>query len=207
MLAFLHLPASSTAPGHPDLILVGGVPGAGKSTAIRRVAADRPEVVAADPDGLRAVLANLLPGVSYRTYRPLVHVGHHLRVLGLLWRGPQTGRPLVVHDPATRPRRRRLFAALARARGWTPALVYVDVERQAARRGQFSRGRVVDPSSFARHWARWVALRGQLTSSAGPADADDWIAILVVDRSSATAALSALCQGAVAETAEVRQPA
>lgn len=180
-------------PGQPNLIVVGGVPGAGKSTAIRRLVRDRPDVQAIDPDELRDLFSTRLPAaVPYRAYRPLVHLMHSLRVLSAVLNGPELGGPLVVHDPATRPRRRRLFARLARSRGWRPVLVYVDVTLPAARSGQVARGRVLKAASFARHWERWVALRQQLTSAAGAAEASDWTRILVVDRPGAAPALHAL---------------
>ena len=107
---------------------------------------------------------------EYAAYRPMVHILHALRVLLVLLRGPLPGRTLVVHDPATRPRRRRWFARLARLRGWDPVLVYVDVPRALAETGQVLRGRVVDPVSFAGHWARWEALRDRVDRRRGRLD-------------------------------------
>jgi predicted kinase len=186
VLALLVPPATGRPEPMARVLLVGGVPGAGKTTAIARVAADRPDVDALDPEAFRDRIARLLPaGTAYATYRPLVHVLHALWVLVVLLRGPVPGRTLVVHDPATRPRRRRLFAWLARSRGWEPVLLYVDVPRVQAETGQVLRGRVVDPASFAGHWSRWEALRGELAATPDRLDGARWSEVLVTDREGA----------------------
>ena len=167
----------------PRVVLVGGVPGAGKTTAIARVAGELPWVDALDPETFRVGLSRVLPEkTGYAAYRPLVHTLHALRVLLVLLRGPCPGRTLVVHDPATRPRRRWLFAWLARMRGWDPVLVYVDVPRALAETGQVLRGRVVDPVSFAGHWARWEALRGELAGRPDTLDGARWSEVVLTDR-------------------------
>jgi predicted kinase len=175
----------------PRVVLVGGVPGAGKTTAIARVAGELPWVDALDPEAVRDQICRILPEeAEYAAYRPLVHTLHALRVLLALLRGPYPGRTLVVHDPATRPRRRRWFAWLARMRGWDPALVYVDVPRALAETGQVLRGRVVDPVSFAGHWARWEALRAAAVGA--PCELDDalWSEVVFTDRERAAHQLS-----------------
>ena len=189
LLALLVTPPSRPQPVG-RVVLVGGVPGAGKTTAIARVAAESPEVDALDPEAFRDALCRLLPdGTAYASYRPLVHTLHTLRVLLVLLRGPVPGRTLVVHDPATRPRRRRLFASLARSQGWDPVLLYVDVPRTVAERGQVLRRRVVDPVSFAGHWARWEVLRGELTWTPGVLDGARWSEVVLTDRDGAAPAL------------------
>jgi GTPase SAR1 family protein len=42
-------------------VLVGGVPGAGKTTLIRRMAGDHPNVRTVDPDQLRGIIASVVP--------------------------------------------------------------------------------------------------------------------------------------------------
>lgn len=176
-------------PVEADLIVVGGVPGAGKSTAIAQTAG-LPGVRVLDPDELRTWLRGHLPArVTYRAYRPLVHVGHTLRVLTALLAGPASGRRLVVHDPATRPHRRTVLARLARLRGWTPALVYVDIDRVSARRGQVARGRVVRASSFDGHWQRWQQLRPRLLSDLTTAAGGGFSSVDLVERDQAAAVL------------------
>jgi predicted kinase len=190
ILTLLVPPAGDPSRPAARVVLVGGVPGAGKTTAIARVAAERPAVDALDPESFREVVRRRLPeGTDYAVYRPLVHILHTLRVLRVLLRGPVPGRTLVVHDPATRPRRRRLFARLARSRGWEPVLLYVDVPRVLAETGQVLRGRVVDPVSFAGHWSRWEALRSELTGAPDALDGARWSEVLVTDRERAAALL------------------
>lgn len=152
----------------PPFVLVGGVPGAGKSTALARVAAARPAVRVVDTEASRRRWRDVLgPRVPYALYRPLVHARHGVLQLGALLAGPAGGTAgLCVHDPATRPVRRAVLALLARARGWDPVLVVVDVDREAALAGQVARGRVVRPRAFARHWRRWDAQRGRLRAAA-----------------------------------------
>ena len=186
LLALLVPPAAGRPEPAARVVLVGGVPGAGKTTAIAQVAADRPDVDALDPEAFRDRISRVLPdGTAYATYRPLVHVLHALRVLVVLLRGPVPGRTLVVHDPATRPRRRWLFAWLARVRGWEPVLLYVDVPRTLAETGQVLRGRVVDPASFAAHWTRWEALRAELTGAPNALDGARWSEVVLTDRDEA----------------------
>lgn len=177
-------------------MLVGGVPGAGKTTAIARIAGEVPGIDALDAETYRDGLRRLLPaGTAYAVYRPLVHTLHFLRTLLELLRGPAPGRTLVVHDPATRPGRRGLFARLARARGWEPVLVYVDVPRVLAEVGQVQRGRVVDPVRFAGHWARWEQLRTELVAAPDGVDGALWSEVVLTDRDRAAADLAALLPG------------
>lgn len=173
-------------------MLVGGVPGAGKSTALRRVGVEL-GVRVLDPDAIRGWLGARLPGVPYGRYRPLVHVVHTARVLARLLIGPGHGGPLLVHDPATRPRRRRWFARLARMRGWQPNLLLIDIDRGSARQGQLRRGRVVDLGCFNAHWRRWESIRADLDAGRGLVDRDEWHEIVVTDRSEATALLRTFC--------------
>lgn len=179
---------------HPavDLIVVGGVPGAGKTTAITAATTGQPGVLVLDPERVHSRLRHALPAwVPYRAYRAIVHTAHTVAVLGHLVRGPVSGRPLIVHDPGTRRRRRRLFLGLAELRGWRMALVYVDVDRAAARDGQFVRGRALRASTFDRHWDRWQSLRDRLGESADPVAPPEFL----VTRDDAAAVLRALCYG------------
>lgn len=170
-----------------DLVLVGGVPGAGKSTAIAQATDDLDHVYAVDPEHVSAWLRRQLPsGTPYRGYRWLVHLVHTVRVLALLLSGPVPPRQLVVHDPGTRARRRGLFLALAHLAGWRPILLYLDVDRSAAEDGQRRRGRVV--RSFDQHWQQWQVLRPALARSRGSD------AVVLVDRAHAARTLRQLCR-------------
>jgi hypothetical protein len=155
------------APG-PLMIVVGGVPGAGKSTLLARVADDVPGSVVLDPDRHRRRIAGRLPSwVPYDTYRWAVHTLHAAATLANVVRGPRTDAPLLVHDTATRERRRESLGLLARVRGWDSVLVAVDVSLEDALDGQLDRGRVVQPDEFVRHWERWTAQRSALAASDG----------------------------------------
>ncbi len=156
------------------LLLVGGVPGAGKTTLLDQVREERPDVLTLDSESVAAGMAGQLPaGVPYRVYRPLVHLLHVLRSLAVILRGPSGSEhaAVLVHDPATRPQRRRLTGRLARWRGWRTALVVIDVSFEQAVEGQRRRVRVVPDTSFGRHWRRWEDQRSRLavasTGSAG----------------------------------------
>jgi hypothetical protein len=109
----------------------------------------------------------------------------------LVLRGPARSEPLVVHDPATRPRRRRLLGGLARWRGWDPVLVLLDVSRGEALAGQRERGRVVARGAFDRHWSRWHLQRPRLAAVARAGGADGaWSRVVLVGRATARRALT-----------------
>lgn len=182
-------PRVETVVSSYDLVVVGGVPGAGKTTAIARATGDLGGVVALDPEHVTGWLRGRLPArVSYRAYRWLVHLLHTVRVLGMLVIGPRAGRRLVVHDPGTSVGRRGFIVGLARLAGWRIALVYVDVDRSAAQDGQRRRGRVV--RSFDRHWATWQQLRPALAGGVGRGWEEP---VLLVDRDEAASVVRALC--------------
>jgi predicted kinase len=168
------------------VVLVGGVPGAGKSTALALIARDIPSAMVLDPDQIRELIRRLLPDrVPHRAYRPLVHAIHAVRVLAALLSGPVRDRTLLVHDPATRPRRRWLFAWFARRCGWDPVLVFIEVSRAVAEQGQAQRGRVLDADSFRGHWSRWERLRSELGAAPARLDTAQWTDVVLTDRSSA----------------------
>ena len=177
---------------HPyDLMLVGGVPGAGKTTAIARATDDLAHVRAVDPEHVTWWLRHRLPVTTpYRAYRWLVHLVHTLRALVLLLDGPRPGRQLVVHDPGTRAGRRRLFLRLAHLAGWRTVLLYVDVDRSVAQEGQRRRGRVV--RSFDEHWTSWQRLRPALDLAAK--EQEPVHRVILVERAEAPRILRRLCQ-------------
>lgn len=163
-------------------VMVGGVPGAGKSTLLTQLAASGVPARIVDPDPIRRWFARRAPGLAYVRYRWLVHLLAAGWALGLLLAGPSRG-PLLVHDPATRPRRRVAVGRLARALGWTPRLVFIDVSRADAVRGQAVRGRMV--ASFDRHWARWEQQRPVLRAAAALTGRHGPWHLLITDREGA----------------------
>ncbi|MER7608030.1 AAA family ATPase [Nocardioides sp. NPDC127503] len=176
------------------LLLLGGVPGAGKSTLIRDVASRRHDVRTLDSETPGRWLAARLPEVPYRLYRPLVHLWHALATLVLVLLGSTADRPtLLVHDPATRPGRRELLGRIAHARGWRTSLVMIDVPRVAAIDGQYERGRLVRTDAFERHWDRWTDDQPRLLTAATFGDADgSWDKVHVFDRARAAGRLEAI---------------
>ncbi|MEU8739465.1 AAA family ATPase [Streptomyces halstedii] len=127
-----------------DVVVVSGLPGGGKSTLIRRTAAEH----AVDSQDTRDRWAGSLPrSVPYSLYRPLVRVAHYLG----LWRALRAGGSVVVHDCGTQTWVRRWLARDARRRGHLLHLVLLDVTPRVARQGQRQRGRGVSAYAFARH--------------------------------------------------------
>ncbi|MCX3061243.1 AAA family ATPase, partial [Streptomyces sp. GXMU-J5] len=154
------------APG--DLVVLSGLPGSGKSTLMRRVAATGAAggAVTVDSQDTRERWASRLPGrLPYALYRPLVRVAHYRA----LRRAMRSGAGVVVHDCGAQPWVRRWVARTARRRGVRAHLLLLDVTPEAARDGQRARGRAVSRYAFARHRRAVGALvaaaeRGELPS-------------------------------------------
>lgn len=176
--------------GPRDLVLLAGLPGAGKSTllaGLRNTAA----VTVRDSDQMRERLGARLPAwLPYRAYRPLVHVGHQLRVVLAVLRAPG---PVLVHDPATRACTRVALASLARLAGRPAVFVWLDVPPLLALDGQRARGRLIPPRSFARHVARADILRRALLAGTVP---PGWRAVVLLDRAAMPAGLQVAVKGA-----------
>lgn len=178
------------------LVVVAGLPGAGKSTLLARLA-DGPELEPAqaprvlDSDLLRRWFARRLPAVPYRAYRGLVHVLHLLWTLLQVMLGPRHAADVLLVQVTTRESRQRALARFARAYGWNPVLVVLDVPVADALAGQADRGRVVNERGFARHVRRWRAARPGLVPGAGDA-ARPWDEVHVVGRRTARAQVRAL---------------
>ncbi len=169
--------------GRRDLLVVAGLPGAGKSTMLAH-AADGLTVL--DSDQVRARLAALLPaGAPYRYYRPIVHVWQRMRVIrAALGRGP-----VVVHDPSTRATTRAWLLSLGLATRRPVRMLWLDVTAEQAIHGQRSRGRVLHPRTFQRHVRRAARMRQALLDDRVPTG---WHSAQVITRSAAdTAALAA----------------
>ncbi len=149
--------ARGPSPGR-SLVLVAGMPGAGKSTVLAALP-PRPGLVVLDSDAPRSALGRLLPRVPYPAYRPLVHAWHRLAVVAAACSPVAT---VVVHLPATGARTRRAVASLAAVTRRRAHLVWLDVPAARAREGQLARGRLVPSASFAVHAARAAATTAAL---------------------------------------------
>ncbi|GAB3161480.1 AAA family ATPase [Amycolatopsis stemonae] len=162
--------------GPRDMLVVAGLPGAGKTTMLRHAAPGLPVL---DSDEVRARLAAAVPRVPYRCYRPVVHAWHRARVVG---RALSAAGPLVVHEPSTRASTRALLALVGVVSGRPVRLLFLDVPASQALAGQRSRGRVVRPRSFARHVRRVGKWREELLASRVPTG---WRSVQVIDRARA----------------------
>jgi predicted kinase len=164
--------------GRRDLLVVAGLPGAGKSTMLAH-AADGLTVL--DSDQVRARLAALLPaGLPYRFYRPIVHVWHRMRVIrAALGRGP-----VVVHDPSTRATTRAWLLSVGLATRRPVRMLWLDVTAEQAIHGQRSRGRMLHPRTFRRHVRRAARMRQALLDDRIPTG---WHSAQVITRSAAGA--------------------
>jgi predicted kinase len=134
------------APESTAVIVVAGLPGAGKTTL---VASDRR---ALDSDALREAWAPRLARLPYRLWRPLVHARHWVAI----WRALKRPDGVIIVRPFTSSWLRR--AVLRRAGRNHPAvhLVVVDATTAQARAGQRARGRTVREPAMRRHERRWA---------------------------------------------------
>ncbi|HEV7932410.1 MAG TPA: ATP-binding protein [Actinomadura sp.] len=169
-----------------SLVLVAGLPGAGKSTLLLRLyrlRGDETQPVAAGPVRVidsrqsRNWWARYLGPVPNRARTPLVHATHVWRIARALL----GGHAVVAHTRGTWPHILHGFAWLARRMGTDLHLILLDVTPQAARAGQYSRGRVVTTTTFKRHCRRWKVLMDR-TRTGGLTPA---ASVTVLDRSAA----------------------
>jgi predicted kinase len=137
------------------VVVVAGVPGAGKTTLIRR---------AVDRDGARVVDTD-----DHRRGR-LAYVRHYLRIAVAI----AGRRPAVIHSRGTHPAARRMIATLAALRGRPAHLVMLDAGREEAEAGQRARGRTVKAGEMDRQVARWRRLMARRPTG--------WASVVVLDR-------------------------
>ncbi|MEV6831961.1 AAA family ATPase [Amycolatopsis sp. NPDC051102] len=159
--------------GPRDLLVVAGLPGAGKTTMLRHAVAGLPVL---DSDQVRERLRGLVPSVPYRWYRPVVHAWHRARIVGF---AVGVAGPVVVHEPSTRASTRLLLALVGLVSGRSVRLLFLDVPADVALAGQVGRGRVVRARSFARHVRRVERWREALLGGRVPVG---WCSVQVIDR-------------------------
>ncbi|MGW7108834.1 AAA family ATPase [Streptomyces xanthophaeus] len=171
-------------PGFPlgfaegDIVVVSGLPGGGKSTLIKRAAADGGSI---DSQDTRERWERLMPGaLPYAVYRPLVRAAHYWG----LWRSLRSGASVVVHDCGTQTWVRGLLAAAARRRGQALHLLLLDSSAEEALAGQAARGRRVSAYAFARHRGAVARLLRDAESGRPPAGC---ASVTLLDRRSAAA--------------------
>ena len=145
------------------IVVVAGVPGAGKTTLIRR-AVDREAVRVVDTDDRREAGA-----------RRLLYPGHYARIVAAV----AGRRPVVIHSRGTSAAARRTIALLAALRGRPAHLVLLDADRGEAEAGQRARGRVIAAGEMDRQVARWRRLLAR-----GP-EAGAGSSVTVLDRAQA----------------------
>jgi hypothetical protein len=134
------------------VVVLAGIPGAGKSTFLRRVFAGNSSVQVLDSAHIRERWMPVLGVLPYALWRPLVHLVYYVTLLAAM--RPGRG-PLVIHDCATRPWARHLIGWRARHAGLPLHLILLDVPGDVARSGQWARGRVVRSTSMETHCRRW----------------------------------------------------
>ncbi len=167
-------------------LLFTGVPGAGKSTALRQLFGSVDDTVAAvvrrgatlvDSQQSRNWWRLRLGWLPYALWLPIVHLTHYGRIHRAL-REAQT--PVVVHDCGTRRWVHRMITAWATRSGREVHIVMIDVAPGAARDGQRVRGRRVSRISFALHSARWHRLVDRVVAGSAPRPAP--ASVVIVDR-------------------------
>ncbi|MFC3966294.1 AAA family ATPase [Nocardia jiangsuensis] len=146
-------------------LVVAGIPGAGKSTALHTFFGTEPDAdapartergaVVVDSHQARVRWRRSLAWLPYPLWRPVVHVAHYRAVRAAL-RG--AAGPVVIHDCGTYRWARRMIARWTAEAGRELHVVMLDVAPEVARAGQRARGRRINPVTFALHCRRWRGL-------------------------------------------------
>ncbi len=177
----LRYPASAA-------LIVAGIPGAGKSTALRKFFSAESDAVEPShgPEGAlvldsmqaRNRLRPRLWWLPYLLWRPVVHIAHFRAIRTALRDG--TG-PVVIHDCATFRWTRTLIARWAADYGRELHLLMLDVPAAVARAGQYARGRRINRMAFTIHVWRWRQLMHEIATEHPTTDAASR-SVVIVDR-------------------------
>ncbi len=161
------------------LVVIGGLPGSGKTTLMRRLLPSGPPgTTGLDSEQVTARLLAAGVRLPYRLLRPFVHGWHRWRVL----RTVRGAAPVVVlTDPWTSARWRRTVLRAARRAGRTVLPVLLDSTPELARTGQTARGRALSARAMRRHARRWDRLWQFLAEQDGGA-AHGLGDVVVIDR-------------------------
>ena len=147
------------------LVVVAGLPGAGKSTVLHKLVAP-PGTVVLDSEQVRARLRVLLPdSVPYRWYRPLVHAAHRARIA---WACLRARGRVIAHEPSTRGTTRLMLVLFALLGGRRRVLLWLHVGPEEALAGQHARGRLIRGHSFQLHVHRAQRVHRALLSGRAP---------------------------------------
>ncbi|MFQ6396802.1 AAA family ATPase [Nocardia sp. KC 131] len=168
-------------------LIVAGVPGAGKSTALRVFfgatadadqATNGPEgSVVLDSNQTRNWWRHRVGWLPYLLWRPVVHIAHFARIRNAL---RDNAGPVVIHDCATFGWTRRLLARWAAGYRREVHVILLDVPATTARAGQFARGRRINGPAFSLHCRRWRRLIRELGAGHVPRPAP--ASIVLIDR-------------------------
>ncbi|WP_407989784.1 AAA family ATPase [Kitasatospora sp. CMC57] len=172
----IPLPATLAYPPGA-VVVVSGLPGSGKSTALHHWADAAPVI---DPRTTHLACEAVMPAwLPYAVYRPWARLRHFHR----LRTAARDGGHLLVHDCGSRSWLRGHLARLLRAQGRELHLVILDVGPTEALAGQHARGRWAPPRTFTRH-DRGLAHLLRSLDTLGPAAAPEAASVTLFDRSS-----------------------
>ncbi|MFJ8044073.1 ATP/GTP-binding protein [Kitasatospora sp. NPDC096147] len=158
-----------------SVVVVSGLPGSGKSTALGRWAAAAPVI---DPRTTHLACEAVMPDwLPYAVYRPWAR----LRYFRRLHTSTRDGAELLVHDCGSRSWLRRHLSRLLAPQGRELHLVILDVGAPEALAGQHSRGRSAPRRTFARHHRGLGRLVLALRAH-GPAAAPGTASVTLLDR-------------------------
>jgi hypothetical protein len=155
-------------------VLIGGLPGAGKTRLLSRLLDDDGALCGLDSQYVAERVRDSGVRLPYRLQRPAVHAWHRLTVRRVIG-GPV---PLVVvTDPLTSARRRSALVRAGRRSGREVRVLLIEVRPEAAVRRQERRHRTVGARSMARHNRGWRSLLDQVRSAGGVTGADRTVVV------------------------------